>query len=245
MENLSSEIVGIIYQLLPGFISACIFYVFTSYLKPAPFERIIQALIFTALTKALLILTKSVFFISERFISLGEWSSNKEFVLSIVFAVLLGIGLSWCVINDFPLWVFRKDGPQRCKNPCTRFVVKILSKLNLTNKALYPSEWYSFFKNSEYYAVLHLDGERRLKGYLWQFPDSPESGHFIVIDPSWLLDDGTIVPVVSVEKVLISSTEVLRVELIKWNIESNINDVEKSYGKIYSLYNEKENSCVN
>lgn len=245
MENLSSEIVGLIYQLLPGFLTACIFYLFTSYLKPAPFERIIQALIFTVLTKAVLIIIKSICMYVGNFVVLGTWSENLEFVLSIVCAIILGIILSWCVNNDFPLWLFRRDGSEKCKNSLLQKVVKTISKINLTNKALYPTEWYSFFKESECDAVLHLDGERRLKGYLMQFPDSPDSGHFIVINASWLLDNGTEVPLTTVDKVLINTKEVVRVELLKNQTDINENEIARLYEPIYSLYSEKEEASVN
>ncbi len=59
MENLSTEIVGLIYQLLPGFIAAWVFYGLTSYIKPSAFDQIVQALIFTVIVKVILITTKS------------------------------------------------------------------------------------------------------------------------------------------------------------------------------------------
>lgn len=42
-----SDIVAAIYQLLPGFVTAWIFYGLTAHPKTSPFERVIQALIFT------------------------------------------------------------------------------------------------------------------------------------------------------------------------------------------------------
>jgi len=242
MEYISSEIVGIIYQLLPGFITACIFYLLTSYTKPAPFERVIQALIFTVITKALIIVIHFLYnFTGNHF---GKWNENVEFVASIFFAVMIGIIISWCANNDFPLWLFRKDGLEKCTG-LTKFIVGMLSTLNLTNKTLHPTEWYSFFKESEHDVVLHLDGERRLKGYLMQFPDCPEDGHFIVINASWLLDDGKEVPLLSVEKILISAKEVIWVELIKSGTTIKTEEFSKSYKLIYSLYNNSEKDGSN
>ncbi len=48
MELASKELVGIISYLLPGFLAAWIFYGLTAHPKPQPFERVVQALIFTA-----------------------------------------------------------------------------------------------------------------------------------------------------------------------------------------------------
>lgn len=237
MENLSSEIIGLIYQLLPGFISACIFYLLTCYIKPDPFERVIQALIFTVLCKSIIIVIKNALFFIGTFWTIGIWTSNIEFVSSIIISILFGIFLSWCVNNDFPLFLFRKDGIEKC-NKFNKFMAKYFTKLNLTNKALHPTEWYSFFKESECFAILHIEGERRLQGYLLQFPNTPDSGHFIISNASWLLDDGTVVPLLTVDKMLLSAKEVLRVELLKnGNFDSNeINDNNKH---IYELYNNK------
>jgi len=169
------------------------------------------------------------------FYSLGVLTSDGEFVMTLVVAVLFGISLSWCANNDFPLLFFRKDGVDKSRG-VAKFLAKVFTRFNLTNKTLHPSEWYSFFKESECKAVLHLDGERRLLGYLMQFPDSPEKGHFIVINASWLLDDGTIVPIVSVDKILISSKEVLRVELLKKELDFDI-DLEENDKLCKSIYN--------
>ena len=49
MNWASSEIVGVLSFLLPGFVAAAIFYSLTSYPKPSPFDRVVQALIFTVI----------------------------------------------------------------------------------------------------------------------------------------------------------------------------------------------------
>ena len=53
MNWASSEIVGVLSFLLPGFVAAAIFYSLTSYPKPSPFDRVVQALIFTVIGKAI------------------------------------------------------------------------------------------------------------------------------------------------------------------------------------------------
>ena len=50
-----------LFFLLPGFISVEIVFIFTSYTKPAPFERILQALVVTTLIRALVIFTEYAF----------------------------------------------------------------------------------------------------------------------------------------------------------------------------------------
>ena len=58
MEGISAEIVGVIYQLLPGFIVAWIIYGLTAHLKPSSFERIVQALIFTVFVRTIVLIFK-------------------------------------------------------------------------------------------------------------------------------------------------------------------------------------------
>ena len=107
MDGVSKEIIGIIYQLLPGFIVAWIVYGLTSYLKPSSFERIVQALIFTVLVRALLIISKISIFAVGRKYSLGVWNSDIEFVWSTAIAISSGLFITWCVNNDFPIYLFR------------------------------------------------------------------------------------------------------------------------------------------
>ncbi len=48
----SSEVINVLAFLLPGFVAAAIYYSLTSHPKPSAFERLIQALIFTAVIQA-------------------------------------------------------------------------------------------------------------------------------------------------------------------------------------------------
>ena len=47
MDWASGDIVSVIYYLLPGFVAAWVFYGLTAHPKASPFERVVQALIFT------------------------------------------------------------------------------------------------------------------------------------------------------------------------------------------------------
>ena len=53
MDWASSEIVGILTFLLPGFIAAEVFHSLTSHPKPGVFDRIVRALIFTLIGQAI------------------------------------------------------------------------------------------------------------------------------------------------------------------------------------------------
>lgn len=241
MDTLSSEIVGVIYELLPGFISAWIFFGLTAYLRPSPFERVVQALIFTVIVRTMVVGLREGLFWGGRFITIGTWNTESELLWSVFIAVLFGLFLSWCVNNDFPCVILRKDGREKCKGIVLR-VHKCLSKLNLSNKTLHPSEWFSFFSNQEGFVVLHLAGERRLYGWVIQFPDDPDSGHFILTEPEWLLDDGQRVSLHSVDKLCLNVKDVEWVEFLKNTGEITVPEEEqqKDYKPIYQLYERKD-----
>ncbi len=138
MDAFSSDLIGIIYHLLPGFLVAWILYGLTAYLKPQPFERVVQALIFTIVVQALIIIVRKITLFIGNYIVLGFWDKDVELIWSLLIAIFLGLFLSWCVNNDFPLYLLRKDGKKRCHKLFAPFQA-LLSKLNLTNKTLHPS----------------------------------------------------------------------------------------------------------
>lgn len=213
MELVESEFVNGIFQLLPGFVAAWIFYSLSSYRKPETIERIIQALIFTVITKVFVswiywLLTVKIVNIHD----FGEWDQNVELMYLVLVAVTLGIVASWCTSNDFPHSLLRKEASYNLKG-FWKFLLGWLPGLNITNKTIHPSEWYSFFKNPDNWAVLHLEGERRLLCIIRQFPDTPHEGHFICAEPAWILDDGTIANFPAGAELLINVKEFIRAEI--------------------------------
>lgn len=238
MEGISKEIVGIIYQLLPGFIVAWILYGLTAHLKPSSFERIVQALIFTVLVRTLLIILKlTSLAIGKKYFYIGTWNNDIEFILSIIIAITAGLCITWCVNNDFPLFLFRDDGKDRCNKAFT-WLHYILSKMKLTDKTLHPSEWFTAFSFEPRYIVLHLTGERRLYGWPRQYPDDPQNGHFLIQEAAWLLDDGSTAPLYTVKQILIPASEVERIEFLKEESEITAvsTEIEKSMVLLTNLY---------
>ena len=63
--------------------------------------------------------------------------------------------------------------------------------------------------------VLHLAEGRRLYGWPEEWPDHPDSGHFLIDQPEWLLDDGRRAPLYNVEKTLVPASDVEMVEFLK------------------------------
>ena len=215
MKGVSSEIVGAIYQLLTGFIVSWVIYGLTSYLKPSTFERVVHALIFTVFVRTILIVFRfCALFIGSHIFSFGYWSSDIELVWSIILAIFLGLLGAWCINNDFPLYLFRSDGEEKCPSGLKWFH-NAFSKIKLTDKTLHPTEWYSAFHYNERFITLHLIGERRLYGWPKQYPDDPQKGHFIIQEAEWLLDDGSSAPLYTVKEILIPASSVELIEFSK------------------------------
>ena len=92
MEWASSEVLKILLYLLPGFISAWIFYGLTSYTRPTQFERIVQALIFTVFTQVCVLVIRGVsIFIGKHTEILFVWDENISLILSIFIAIIIGL----------------------------------------------------------------------------------------------------------------------------------------------------------
>ena len=160
----SSEIVSVLTFLLPGFVSAAVFYSLTSHPKPNDFGSVVQALMFTIVVQAVTVVLR---------INFWSWSQETEVFVSVAIAMLLGL-VSASLSN--------LDMPHRFLRP-----------LRLTKENTYSSEWYSAFSNKQHFVVLHLKDERRFFGWPSEWPSDPDRGHFRMTDGQWLTDDDKLV----------------------------------------------------
>lgn len=193
MDSITTEVLNALQFLLPGFIAAWIFHGLTPFPKPEQFERVVEALIFTMVIQALVVVVSALATWVGNFWAIGEWSGDAEVVWSVILAALVGLLFS------------------RWSNHDT--LHKLLRKLRFTSLSSYPSEWYSAFDCSRTYVVLHLTGERRLYGWPEQWPSDPRRGQFWIAEAEWLLESERI-PLAGVEKVLIPASEVQMVEFM-------------------------------
>ena len=210
MSLTSSEIITILFFLLPGFVSAAIFFSYTSHPKPSPFERVIQALVFTILNYATVEIirlcgrTLHWFSIQSDIVWIYETTARVSLVLDLVpneitlvmFAVLLGTIAVYITNND----TFHR----------------FLRRFRFTVEDSYPSEWYSAFAKSRTYVVLHLIGQRRLYGWPKEWSGNPNSGHLLITECEWLDGDKSI-PVMGVDSMLIPVSDVEMVEFLDLN----------------------------
>jgi hypothetical protein len=184
MEGASKEIVGVITELLPGFIAAWVFYGFTAHPKREPFDRIVQALIFTVIVKAVVVIVGAVALLLGRVVALGVWNQNTALVWSVIIAVVLGIVVARLANSDCVGW---------------------LRRLTKSRRTTFPSEWFSALHRHQRWVVLHLKGERRLRGWPEEWPDACDKGHFLLSSPAAVLETGRRVPLVQVERLLVSA----------------------------------------
>lgn len=188
MDWTSNEFLAIISFLLPGFVAAWVFHGLTPYPKPPQFERLIHALILTAIVNALATSIKAL--------APGiPWSEEETLVLAVMIAFTTG-GIFAFVAN--------RDVAHR-----------LLRRLRVTTENSFPSEWYSAFSRHRSFVVLHLGGGRRLYGWPEEWPSSPDKGHFLMVDAEWLLNDNSSVALEDVETVVVQVSEVEMVELMR------------------------------
>ena len=85
MDKLSSEAVAVLAYLLPGFVATAVFYALTPLPKPDAFNRIVHALIFTALSHACL----QTLDLAHEFQRSIVWSIPAAIAIAIVVALAL------------------------------------------------------------------------------------------------------------------------------------------------------------
>jgi Family of unknown function (DUF6338) len=194
MEWTSSEVTNVITYLLPGFVSAWVFYGLTAHARPAPFERVVQALIFTPIVQPIVTLVRWGLLVLGRFIVVGRWTDDVRVGWSLVVAVSIGLVVARFANNDR--------------------VHKLLRAFNWTSRTSFPSEWFGVFNQAGRYVVLHLSGERRLYGWPEEWPDQPDRGHFVIAEPEWLLDGGDRCRLENVWNILIPAIDVEMIEFM-------------------------------
>ena len=164
----SGELVGALAFLLPGFVAGAIYHALTSHPKPSAFERVIQALIFTAIVQAIATSLPSSVRVAEVALGAGvTWDPLWSTGLAVGVALLVVVVVNHDIAHA------------------------ILRGLRLTRETSYPSPWASsFYRYRGRYVVLHLVGERRLYGWPEEWPNDPVAdGYIRIIDGKWLDDD--------------------------------------------------------
>jgi hypothetical protein len=205
MDLVSKEIMALLTYLLPGFIAAWVYYGLTSFPRPSQFERIVQALIFVVFVQFFTTIFKWLFVLFDRHIShLGQWTPDIALNVSIIFALLIGLFFARYANNDR--------------------IHALLRKGNFTKETSHPSEWFGVFAQKQTYVVLHLKDGRRMYGWPEEWPSQPSGGHFSISAAEWL-DEENRISLEGVENILIPATEVVFVEFMA--LENNTNMIKQ------------------
>lgn len=192
MDDLVKEVIPLLQYLIPGFLTAWIFYTLTAFKRPDTFGQIVQALIFTFLIHLVVVgIRKSLILIGDSWFALGDWNSKVEASWSAVVSILIGL---------FSCFLANSDKLHRW-----------LRNKGVTVQTSYPTEWFSAFTEYKRFVVLHLKDERRLYGWPSEWPSEPTSGQFVIRDPSWLDNDGNEIALTA-DAIVIDSDKVQWVE---------------------------------
>jgi hypothetical protein len=194
MPELAKDTVALFAYLLPGFLTAWVLYGLTSQTKPSQFERVVQALIFTFIIQASMPVVEWVCCAVGDIYSLHPWDNASEQFATFVVALALGIVLAFYTNTDVLHEWLRGKG--------------------FTTRTSYPSEWFGVFSQRVRYVVLHFNDERRLYGWPKEWPNESDKGHFYLMQPIWLLEDGSELPLPDVEGLLVSAKDIKWVEFM-------------------------------
>lgn len=184
----------ILQALLPGFLAMVVFYWLADAKKPGQFEQVIQALICTGLIKILVDGIAVIAFWVGQWVTLGSWTENVATSWAIALAIGFGLALAYFSRHDV--------------------LYKFARKVGLTAKAS-VGEWrYAFLRFPDRGVVLSLKDGRRLMGYPLAWPAEPESGHFVMEFPTWVVGE-ELVPQDGVTYLLIANSDVQWVEFLE------------------------------
>lgn len=195
MPELGKDSVALFGYLLPGFLAAWVLYGLTSDPKPSQFERVIQALILTFIVHVLTPLVQSgLLFIGENGAAIRPWDNNARELAKLALALLLGLILAIYTNTDA--------------------LHKWLREKGLTTRTSYPSEWFGVLSNTVTFVILHLQDGRRLYGWPKEWPIESEKGHFFIMEPSWIEEEGKQLDLPNVYGLLVAAKDVKWVEFI-------------------------------
>lgn len=171
------------------------FYALTNHIKPSQFERVVQALVFTAIIKVVVILEYSLLVVlGDMWRPFGNWTADADLVAALFTAPVLGLFASAAINRD---WLH-----------------KWLRKLGISRRSGDASEWGYVFSTRQRHVVLCLNDDRRLYGWPEVWPSNSENGHFFITEASWHSEAGDI-DLPGSEGVVVSVKDVKFVEFLK------------------------------
>lgn len=192
MDTAGISAVEILFKILPGLVAAAVFHSVTPFPKRDVFDRIVNALIFTAIGAMIVSLVRLV-------LSLcgfpREWPEGAVLWVGVVGATCFSLVLAYCLNNDL--------------------IHDLLRSIGFTKRVALPSPWYSAHSRYENFVTLTLKDSRRITGWPKEWPDSPDSGHYILTDVAWINEDESLTELSGVLAFILDAADVEHVEFMK------------------------------
>lgn len=198
-----SEIIDIesaIRVLIPGFITAWIFYSLTEFNKPSQFERTVNALVLSFIISGITALIKyALLLVGDKIgVVVGAWTDNSDLASNALIAVILGVGFCYGANND-KIYAF-------------------IRKCRLTSKSGYPSQWLNAAQenltSTDQWIVLELCDGNMVMGWPELWPSSLEVGEFHIVYP-YKKDKDDFVRLKDVESMIVKAQEIKRISILK------------------------------
>ena len=191
---INSELIGLLWLLLPGFISAGLFRSLISNPKPSGFDSVSQVYVFTVIVQVIGWLIFS--FVIETESNSNFSTENHAIVVFVHLLISIVVGILSSLI-------WNKD-----------WLFKLLRKTKVTEQSSYHSAQYSafaYYKNC--YVVLHLKSQRRLYGWPKEWPNNKTDQHYLMMDCEWL-EESKGIPINGVSHILVPANEVELIEFL-------------------------------
>lgn len=82
MGETSKDVLTLLNQLMPGFLTAWVVYGLTTYTKPPQFERVIQAVTYSFLVNVVVAILEWTLLFAGKTVRFGLWDKSSELVAS-------------------------------------------------------------------------------------------------------------------------------------------------------------------
>lgn len=182
MDAIGFEALVVLTILLPGFLAALVLSALAVRKERSQLEKVIEALVFSFVLYALwtwLILgrplTVSAERVDDRVTRYSISFQPGELLWLFLLAVVLGLAMSFLVTNDIP--------------------TKVLRAVKITHASTRSSVWSDVFIDIKRYALVEFSDGRRILGWPRYISDTPEEATLFLERASWVLDDGSEVPI--------------------------------------------------
>ncbi|WP_460143153.1 DUF6338 family protein [Pseudomonas sp. S3_B08] len=193
MDGISADLVPVLKQLMPGFLAMLVFYWFAEAQKPTAVDRVLQALIGTAVVQIIVSGIEKLCYVLGNYYDFGTWDNTSADLWALAVATTIGLILAYLCNND------------------TAF--SIARTFKLTTRASQDDAVHIHKAMANCGVVLHFSDSRRLMGYLDAYPSSKSTGVYLVSSPTWITG-GDRLECPETQSIMINATDIQWVEFL-------------------------------